>query len=200
MILKFIVGVVAGLTLVILLISWFLAPDNLMNCGATPSQIKGCGAADVIVAVSGGDTTARTQEAIDLYQAGWAPRLIFSGAASDKSGPSNAEVMRDQALKQGVPENAIIIEQNSQTTEQNAARTSNIFSYKDIHSAIIVTSAYHMKRTMLEFEKKAPGVNLRAHPVKSDDQWSAWWWLTPFGWYLAISELIKIVAVKIGVS
>ncbi len=197
---KVIIGIVLAVIVLIVGISWFLAPDNLMDCSKTPSEQSGCQAADAIIAVSGGDTKARTQEAINLYKNGWASHLIFSGAALDTSGPSNAAVMRKQALAEGVPDDAITIEQQSQTTEQNAAKTSTILANKDIRSAIVVTSAYHMKRAMLEFEREAPNVSFRAHPVESDDQWSNWWWLTPYGWYLAISELIKITAIKAGVG
>lgn len=198
MIYRFLIAIAICIIVLIIGISWFLAPDNLMNCGKTPSEEAGCQTADVIIAVSGGDTTARAQEAIDLYKDGWAPRLIFSGAALDTTGPSNAAVMREQALSQGVPSSVITIEQQSQTTEQNAAKTSSILTSKDIQSAIVVTSAYHMKRTMIEFRRSAPNVSFRAHPVASDDQWSSWWWTTPYGWYLAISELIKIAVVKAG--
>lgn len=197
---RWIFGAVIAFAIVIFGITWFLAPDSLMNCGKTPNSNNDCRAADAIVAVSGGDTAARTQEAIDLYKNDWAPKLIFSGAAQDKSGPSNAEVMRAQAIAQGVPASAITTEKDSDTTEQNAVKTADIFNYKDVHSAIIVTSAYHMKRTMMEFRRKAPSVTLRAHPVKSDDQWSVWWWTTPGGWRLAVTEIVKIIAVKMGVN
>lgn len=200
MIRTIVIAVFVGLTVLIVGISWFLAPDNLMSCGDSPSDVAGCEKADVIIAVSGGDTAARTQEAITLYEHGWAPRLIFSGAALDKSGPSNAAVMRQQAINQGVPASAITIEQQSETTEQNAAKTSSILESKDTKSAVVVTSAYHMKRTMMEFRKKAPNIAFRAHPVTADDQWSVWWWTTPYGWYLAVSELVKITIVQFGGS
>ena len=57
---------------------------------------------DAIVAISGGRTTVRADKAIELYKKGYAPLLIFSGAALD-DGPSNAFAMRDQALAAGVP-------------------------------------------------------------------------------------------------
>ena len=44
--------------------------------------------ADVIVAISGGDTDARTAEAVRLYKEGWGANIIFSGAAQDPTGPS----------------------------------------------------------------------------------------------------------------
>lgn len=196
---KLMFSVVGFVVVLIVAISWFLSPDNLMDCGQKPSDKSGCQKADVVIAVSGGDTSARAQEAIDLYENGWASRLIFSGAAADTSGPSNAAVMRSQAIGQGVPESAITIEQQSKTTEQNASKTSDILSSDDIHTAIVVTSAYHMKRTVMEFRLNAPHVTFRSHPVANDDQWSsAWWWTTPNGWYLAVSEIAKIVAIKAG--
>lgn len=195
---KVVIGALIGVVLLIAGISLFLAPDSLMKCSETPSALEDCSAADVIIAVSGGDTQARTQEAIDLYKNGWAPKLIFSGAALDKSGPSNAEVMRQQALEQGVPKSAIAIEDQSETTKENAEKTTDILADKDIHSAIVVTSRYHMKRTLLEFRDRAPGVDFRAHPTSSDSQWSVWWWTTPYGWYLALSELTKIIIFYLG--
>lgn len=197
---KIIIGIVLGVIVLIVGISWFLSPDNLMRCSETPSEIEGCTAADVIIAVSGGDTQARTQEAIDLYNNNWAPRLIFSGAALDKSGPSNAAVMKEQAMEQGVPEEAITIEEQSETTKENAENTKDILADENIHTAIVVTSSYHMKRTILEFRERAPNVTFRAHPARSDTQWSVWWWTTPYGWFLAISELTKILFFYVGGS
>ncbi len=179
-------------------ISWFLAPDNLMQCSEVPSNLDGCEQADVIIAVSGGDTTARTQEAIDLYKNGWAPKLIFSGAAQDKSGPSNAAVMKRQAIEQGIPEAAITTEDKSETTKENAEKTRGILASKDIRTAIVVTSRYHMKRTILEFRERAPNVTFRAHPTIADSQWSSWWWVTPHGWYLALTEIVKIIVFYLG--
>lgn len=174
-------------------ITWYLGPDDLAQCVAQPSQKSGCSKADAIVAVSGGDTKARTLEAIKLYKDGWAPKLVFSGAALDKSGPSNAEVMRREARAAGVAGADIIIEGYSTTTKQNAEKTQSIFEKNKITSVILVTSVYHQRRAALEFSKRSSGLNVRSHPVSSDKQWSSWWWATPVGWYLAIGELIKII-------
>lgn len=197
---KWIIGFVAGFIVLILSMSLFLAPDSLLECSESPSATKDCHRADAIVAVSGGDTSARTQVAIDLYQQGWAPKVIFSGAAYDKSGPSNASVMRTQALRQGVPAADILVEEDSATTRENAQNTSQLLASMQASDVIIVSSSYHMKRTLIEFRREAPDVAFRAHPTNSDNQWSVWWWTTPQGWYLAVSEIIKIVVVYTGES
>lgn len=196
-----IVVIVVFVAVVITGIGAYLGPDGLSHCDPYPSAKDDCQAVDAIVAVSGGDTPARTGEAIDLYKHQWAQLLVFSGAAQDTSGPSNAEAMKRQALDAGVPENAILLDETSQTTKQNADNSIALFTQHDIHSVILVTSAYHQRRAGLEFGQRA-GLKIKIinHPVKSDDQWSALWWLTPTGWWLALSELFKIAVFYMGVG
>lgn len=171
----------------------YLGPDDIAGCSG-PEESGRCASADAIIAISGGDTSARTAEAIQLYEAGWAPSLIFSGAAADKTGPSNAEVMREQALESGVPASAISIEDLSATTAENAQNTSSLVSAMGLKRVILVTSAYHQRRASIEFSKwLGSDVVIVNHPVTNDDQWSSWWWLTPYGWVLGIGELIKIL-------
>jgi uncharacterized SAM-binding protein YcdF (DUF218 family) len=186
---------------VVLGLGIYLSPNDLSGCGEHPTDTKPCQSADAIIAVSGGDTTARMHEAVRLYENGWASKLIFSGAARDKTGPSNAEAMRREARDMGVPDSDIITEEYSETTKQNADKTQDILQRNDISSVILVTSAYHQRRASLEFVARSGGsVAVRNHPVASDKQWSGWWWATPTGWYLAISEFVKIIAFYVGGS
>lgn len=186
--------------LVVVFITRYLGPDDLAQCTTGPTTEAGCEKADVIVAVSGGDTVARTLEAIRLYEAGWAPRLVFSGAAEDRNSPSNAAVMRDIALRRGVSESAITIDEQGRTTRGNAEETADLLREASISSMILVTSGYHQKRTALEFEQRFEGVEIRKHPVAQDRQWSIWWWMTPVGWYLALGELVRIMLFYVGVT
>ncbi|MDB5183896.1 MAG: exported protein of unknown function [Candidatus Saccharibacteria bacterium] len=179
----------------------YLGPDGLSRCDPYPSTKDDCQAVDAIVAISGGDTSARTAQAIDLYKHQWAQLLVFSGAAQDTSGPSNAEAMKRQAIAAGVPEADVLLDETSQTTKQNASNAIALFTQHDIRSVILVTSAYHQRRAGLEFGQRAgSAIKIINHPVRTDDQWSPWWWLTPTGWWLAISELFKILVFYMGVS
>lgn len=196
---KTVIAIVAAFAVVIIGLSIYLGPNDLAGCGASPSVSGSCQKADAIVAISGGDTTARTNEAIKLYKNGWADKLIFSGAAKDKTGPSNAEAMRREARNAGVPDGDILTEELGETTKQNAENTQAILERNSISSVILVTSAYHQRRASLEFGSRANGsVTIRNHPVSMDNQWSVWWWLTPTGWYLAVGEFVKIIAFYIG--
>lgn len=171
----------------------YLGPDDISGCDK-PETSGRCAVADAIIAISGGDTKARTTEAISLYRKGWAPKLLFSGAAADKSGPSNALVMKQQAVSSGVPETSITIEDRSATTAENARNTSELAKKMNLRRVILVTSTYHQRRASIEFSKWFGGeVVIVNHPVANDNQWSSWWWLTPYGWILGIGELMRII-------
>ena len=174
-------------------VSVYLQPDDLSNCSQRPSNNQKCQSVDAIVAISGGDTEARVNEAVKLYQDGWSNVLIFSGAAEDKTGPSNALAMKTLAVKTGVPATVIYVDEDSNTTKQNAQNVQTIFSELNVKSAILVTSGYHQRRASLEFNKLTHDVAILNHPIKSDKDWSFWWFMTPRGWWLAGSEAAKII-------
>ena len=185
---------------VIIGIGTYLGPDDLAECPAVEESGQ-CRKADAIVVISGGDTIARTDEAIRLYKASWADYIIFSGAAADKNGPSNAAAMKGHALDQGVPEQWTIIEEQSETTKQNAAKVRAQLEELGIKDIILVTSGYHMRRAGLEFSQElGKEITVRRHPVTQDSQWSSVWWMTPWGWWLAFGELAKIGLFYVGGS
>lgn len=147
--------------------------------------------ADAIVAVSGGDTTARTAKAIELYQQGYAPMLVFSGAAKDPASPSNAKVMQQKAVKEGVPATAIKIDELSRDTKENAQGIKTVLS--DAEKVILVTSEYHQKRAHSELSNALPDVTVINVPAQ-DKNWSRYtWWMTPYGWWITLGEAVKNV-------
>ncbi len=180
--------------------SIYLQPNSFMGCADEPIADTQCDKADAIVVVSGGDTVARTDAGVKLYQAGWADYIVFSGAAQDKSGPSNAAAMMQLAEGAGVPINAILLDEDAANTQQNAENTQTIFEENNFQDVILVTSGYHQRRASLEFNKSAGDVTIRNYPVVNDEDWSWFWWLTPRGWWLAGGELVKIVAFYLGAS
>lgn len=176
-------------------ISVYLQPNDFIGCGDKPVVGSGqCEKVDAIAVVSGGDTNARTDEGIKLFENGWADSIVFSGAAQDKSGPSNAAAMRLRAITAGVPEASIYIEEQSSTTEENAMNTHAIFTNNNFSKVILVTSGYHQRRSELEFKKQSHGITVLNHPLLNDKDWSFFWWLTPRGWWLAGGEIVKIIA------
>lgn len=190
---KLIGSLVVLLAAIIVGLSVYLQPNDMRGCEIINIEDR-CPNADAIVVVSGGDTLARADHAIRLFHDGWADKLIFSGAAQDTSGPSNAAVMRQHAISSGVPTQDIYIEDKSVNTQQNATNSSRIFEDNSIDSIILVTSGYHQRRASLEFNQNTD-VAVFNNPLYSDKDWSRFWWLTPRGWYLAVSEFFKSLAV-----
>lgn len=197
---KWFIGVVVLLVALIVGISVYLQPNNFIGCGEKPVSGSQCDKADAIVVVSGGDTEARTAAGISLYKNGWADYLVLSGAAFDKSGPSNAAAMKLQAEDAGVPASAILIDEDAANTQQNAENTQSIFEENSFGDVILVTSGYHQRRASLEFNKGTETVTIRNYPVLQDDDWNWYWWVTPRGWWLAGGEVAKIIAFYFGVS
>ncbi len=193
-----ILGVIVALSVgfTVFVLPGYLGPDDLAQCDKPGPGT--CAAADAIVAISGGDTTARTDEAIRLYKDGWGKRLIFSGAAADKTGLSNALAMKKYAVGLGVSDADISIEEFSQTTAENAVNTGLFIEKNNLKKIILVTSAYHQRRASLEFAARlGDKVTIMNHPVAHDRQWTDRWWLTLTGWWLAYGELFKILILSL---
>lgn len=191
---RFLLAIPVFVALLIVAISIYLSPQDLTSCGDVPSVAGSCEPVDAIVAISGGDTNARTDEAIKLYKNKWSDTLVFSGAAQDKSGPSNAAAMRTRAISAGIPSNAILLDETAETTTQNAQNASGILVGRSANKIILITSGYHQRRANLEFTKQLLNVTIYNYPAENDRDWSLWWWTGPRGWTLAASELVKISA------
>ncbi len=195
---KLILALVIMFLVSALLIGVYLGPDSLKFCGAKVGTSGDCAPADAIVVISGGDTAARTDEAIKLYKNGWAPMIILSGAAADTSGPSNAKVMQQRAVAAGVPGEATLLDETSHNTNTNASNSVKLARSQGYTSLIVVTSAYHERRALMEFRRAGNGLTIRPHPVSEDKDWNRFWWMTPWGWNLALSELSKTAITATG--
>lgn len=176
------IGSVATLLITILSIGYYLSPqDDLRQ-------------ADAIIAISGGDTESRTLEAVRLYKEHYAPRLVFSGAALDPSGPSNAEAMRAIALKEDVPMQDILIEEGSKNTAENARSVVTLLIDYEVQKVILVTSPYHQRRADINFKRAFDGqVEIFNHSAPDQTWRRSYWWATPFSFQLTMSELQKII-------
>lgn len=168
----------------LLLLGFYLSPQDKLRH------------ADVIVAVSGGETDARTTEAVKLYQEGYAGKLLFSGAALDPSGPSNAAAMRAAALGLGVPVEDIEVEETSTNTEQNALHSANLLRSEGVESIILVTSPYHQRRASIEFRRAlGKGIAIINHSAPDQSWRRSYWWASPYSTRLTFAELQKTIYV-----
>lgn len=128
-------------------------------------------AAQAIVALTGGK--ARIGQAVNLLAQGKAKRLLISGVH-----PST----RASQLQRLVPGGAdffpccVDLGRAAVDTRGNAAETSAWVARHGYRSLIVVTSDYHIPRTLIEFAWAMPEVQLIAHPVSSPDLQIGNWW------------------------
>jgi uncharacterized SAM-binding protein YcdF (DUF218 family) len=113
--------------------------------------------------VAGGGYQERLKQALDLYRGGFAPRMIFSSGFVFSF--SEAQVMRDLALANGVPAAAIELETNAANTYENVRFTREILAAHGWRRVLLVSSPYHMRRAMLTWRKAAPDIEVVASPV-----------------------------------
>jgi len=116
----------------------------------------------------------RTICGADLFAQGLAPRLLLTGGEATIFGPGPIEAveMKRLALRLGVPEDAIVVEDRSRTTYENAVGVKGILGHASI---LLVTSASHVPRAVGLFRKQ--GLETTASPcgyLEKDRPWSGW--------------------------
>ena len=91
----------------------------------------------------------RIRHGIDLYRRGLAPKLIFTGGYGGVGARfSESQVARRYALRQGVPDKAILIESLSRNTHDNLRQASLLMQQHQLHDVIVVSDPLHMSRAL----------------------------------------------------
>ncbi len=173
--------------------------------------------ADAIVLLGGGteapDTPRQMVEinsagdrvlyAAQLYKAGAAPLIILSGgnmSYSQERSTTPAQEMQAMLVDLGVPQEALVLQSQSQNTAEDAYFTSAILAEKQIRTVILVTSAAHMERALMMFA--SPEISIIPAPTdynvtqRSRENLMRWDWKTilthvmPDGGNIARTNLI----------
>lgn len=127
---------------------------------------------DAIVVLTGG--RLRVERALDLLSAGQGRKLFVSGV--------NPRVDRLELLRvDGRPSddvNRIAIGHEAGNTLGNARETAEWMQQEGYRSLRLVTSWYHMRRSLLEFARAMPDTRIVAEPVfaahNEADPWASW--------------------------
>jgi uncharacterized SAM-binding protein YcdF (DUF218 family) len=149
--------------------------------------------ADAIVVLTGGK--GRLEEGFRLLAAQAAPRLFISGVGdevglADLFQPLPGE-LRAQVRK--VSPAAISLGHRARNTIGNAEETREWLEGKPVRSILLVTSNYHMPRSINEFAEVLPQLSVIPAPVFSDE-FPARWWEASGSRELALSEYHKFLA------
>ncbi|MDO5386782.1 MAG: YdcF family protein [Pseudomonadota bacterium] len=148
---------------------------------------------DAIIALTGGSN--RIKEAASLLNEGYSSTLFISGV---EKGVSFNEIVNVQKLDIHSG-NEVIIERASKNTVENAIKTNEWIKDNNIKSIRLVTSNYHMPRSVLEFKSQNAGVKIILNPVYSDKV-SDKWWKNWGSFVLIASEYTKFIIVYAKIS
>jgi len=114
------------------------------------------------------DAGDRLLQALRLYRANKANYIILSGAGgmipSLGIAISEASIMRGILLDWGVPDESILLEENSHNTYENAVGCKTLIEQKGFEKILLVTSALHMRRAHSVFDTQ----NIPVIPAPTD--------------------------------
>lgn len=89
----------------------------------------------------------RSERAAALWHEGYAPMIICSGGYAARGAiRSEASGCADVLRENGVPESAIILEEQARSTEENAVYSHQIMRERGWETALVVSDGYHLLR------------------------------------------------------
>ncbi len=138
------------------------------------------------------DSFDRLLHGMRLLRAGKAAHLLLSGGnIVELTGveQSEAQQYRALALEAGIPEKALVLEERSRNTRENAQYAAQTMREKGWNSALLVTSASHMPRAAAAFA----AFDISFVPAPTDvhcvDRPFSLWGLLPSAYGLELSSV-----------
>jgi len=167
----------------------FVAGFIAFAVGATSVHEPQVRRADAIVVVTGGED--RISAALALLRQGNGRRLLISGVNPRTSG---AAIRDHTGERRQLFECCVDIGREASDTAGNAEEARDWATSRGYRSLIVVTSSYHMPRTLAEFAHAMPDVDLIEHPVFSRHVRGKPWWQHPATLRLLAGEYVKYIA------
>ena len=147
-------AVLVSLLVVFLIILFaIITAVNIAQYGKLEEKAH-CDVAIVLGAATSGEEVSpvyreRIKHGIWLYENGYVDYLILTGGVGEGNEKSDAFVAKQYAVKNGVPEQSVLIEEQSTITEENLEYAKAIMDAHSMDTAIVVSDPLHMKRAML---------------------------------------------------
>jgi len=148
--------------------------------------------ADAIVVLTGGKS--RLIEAVKLLSADKGGRLLISGVYKTTSSDALARLLPAQ---RDLFKCCVDLDKAARNTIGNAAETARWVAKNGFKSLIVVTSNYHMPRSLTELQNVLPKTNLIAYPVVVNSIPVSRWWINRDTALLLMSEYVKYLAARL---
>jgi uncharacterized SAM-binding protein YcdF (DUF218 family) len=176
-------------SLALAMLGLWLAGLALFIASSLSIGVDGSIPTDAIVVLTGG--RLRLETGLQLFAAGTAKKLFISGV--------NQRIERDQLLHALGPsaERAaccIALGHDAGNTIGNARESASWMNEEGYRSLRLVTSWYHMRRSLLEFGRAMPQITIVAHPVFAHRLDPELWWSWHGAALLIIAEYDKYLA------
>ncbi len=149
---------------------------------------------DAIVVLTGG--SQRIETGLQLLAAGKAKMLFISGVHSGLEVP---ELLKT-AGADGTLADKIVLGHEAADTRGNALETALWMRAQGFHSLRLVTSAYHMPRSLREFSAAMPEISIIPNPVFAENVKQGEWWEWPGTASLVAEEYVKYLVVLLRQS
>jgi uncharacterized SAM-binding protein YcdF (DUF218 family) len=107
---------------------------------------------------------ARLDHAYELFERGLAPVIITTGGAGGDPRYSEGQVGRDYLESRGVPDVNLIAETQGDNTDESVQRVVKIMLANGMHSALLVSDAYHLYRARQMMAREGVQVYISPRP------------------------------------
>jgi uncharacterized SAM-binding protein YcdF (DUF218 family) len=165
----------------LLLVSGYIY--SLMNQIRRQSNVDEVRPADVIIIMGAAEyrgrpspvLKARLDHGLELYRQKLAPRILTTGGAGGDPVFTEGEVGRDYLVRRGVPSEAILLEDEGESTMHSIAAAAEIMRRMNLKSCIVVSDGYHIFRTKKMLEFRGLDVYGSPRPAVPKGTWSESW-------------------------
>jgi len=180
------------IALFVVLLLWlaglFVFADRVIE--STPA-IEPAEAADAIVVLTGA-SDLRLKEGMQLLERRKGARMFISGV--------NREVKREELLpvtegSKRLFDCCVDLGYQAENTVGNAKEIADWARGHDFYTLIVVTSDYHMPRSLLELKADMPGTTLIPYPVATPEVDARDWWKSRKGQKIIVLEYCKYLTI-----
>jgi uncharacterized SAM-binding protein YcdF (DUF218 family) len=125
----------------------------------------------------------RLQKALELYNAGYAGHIIVSGGQGGNEKVTEASVMKNWLVANGVDKSLVLEEGKSTSTYENLTFSKEIMDRQHFQTAVLVSNDFHMFRS-LRYAKKV-GIQASGGPAPNV------WYLSFYSYCREVLSVIK---------
>ncbi len=164
---------------------------SLIPRPGAPSPVK----SEAIVVLTGGSD--RMAEGLRLLEGGIGRKLFVSGVYHRVE---VKELLRVARKNPAEIECCIELGYTADNTAGNARETAAWMDKEGFRSLRLVTASYHMPRSLVEFHRAMPDIEIIAHPVFPEGFKRDEWWLWPGSTSLIASEFGKYLLALVRIE